>query len=78
MDVTLRLLRQGKRLSQPGAGKAVGVSGATIARWENGQAEPSTTDGERYASVLGISQEEFNRLIRVAQDERREKESASA
>lgn len=73
MEVTLRLLRQARRLTLRDAGKAVGVSSQTISRWESGQTEPGAREAARYAEVLGVSHAEFVRMLEAAQ-----KEGASA
>ena len=42
----------------------VGVSVTYVSRWESGQRTPNSVDGEKYAKVLGISQEEVSAIIR--------------
>lgn len=56
-------LRGQRHQSQAGAAAAVGVSQATLSRWENGEAEPNSEYRAAYAKALGITVEELGRII---------------
>jgi len=56
-------LREGRFTSQGEAAKAIGVSQATLSRWESGEAEPSGEYRTAYASALGIQVAELGRVV---------------
>lgn len=60
-----RLRGAGSNQSHDFLGKELGVSGATIRRWENGNTAPSERDLQRFASVCELSPIEFKFLTRA-------------
>lgn len=50
----MRRRREAKRLTLTALGAAVGVSEATIRRWEDGSAAPGYARGVRLARALGL------------------------
>ncbi len=57
MALNFDLARKRRRyleLTQAQVGEAVGVTGVTISRWENGEREPRSTELVAWAMVLGL------------------------
>jgi len=52
---SLRARRQARGMTQAKLGEAVGLSHATISRWERGHAVPADRHKVRLAQVLGVS-----------------------
>lgn len=59
----LARLREARFPSQADAAAAVGVSQATLSRWETGEAEPSGEYRTAYANALGIQVAELGRIV---------------
>ena len=55
----IRFYRERKILTQPKLAKKIGVSIATLWRWENNQREPRASDIQKLCRVLGASEEEL-------------------
>lgn len=57
MDLSnrIRLARKNKHLSQDFMAEQLGVSRQAISRWENGQAQPSTKNIMKIATLLDIT-----------------------
>ena len=55
----LRLLREGRGLSQLALATLIGVEQSTVARWEQG-AKPRETHARALASALGISVDDLD------------------
>lgn len=50
----LRKYRKDNKLSQDEAGQRIGVTGATVSRWENGVRAPDYEDLKKIEAVFGI------------------------
>jgi transcriptional regulator with XRE-family HTH domain len=55
----------GERLSPEALGSRLGVSGATIRRWETGQSNPNEEDLGRLADVCRLSEQQGEFLLRL-------------
>ena len=59
----LLALRKQSGLSQEELGLELGVSRQTVSKWENGSADPSTTNLLALAKLYGVAAEELLRGI---------------
>ena len=65
MDIgkKLRDARNAAKLTQESAAESLGVSRQTVSKWENGSADPSTTNLLALAKLYGVAAEELLRGI---------------
>jgi transcriptional regulator with XRE-family HTH domain len=56
----LRLLREGRGLTQDALAKRLGVATSTVARWEHAGRTPRPMNAARLASALGISVDDLD------------------
>ena len=56
-------LRKNAGLSQNELGKKLGVSGKAVSKWENGSADPSTTNLLALAKLYGVEAENLLRGV---------------
>ena len=65
MDIgkKLRDARNAAGLTQESAAESLGVSRQTVSKWENGSADPSTTNLLALAKLYGVAAEELLRGI---------------
>ena len=67
MDVSvgtrLRVLRKDAGLTQAQLAQRIDVSSKTVSKWENGSADPSTTNLLALAKLYGVAAEELLRGI---------------
>ncbi|MGE5801594.1 MAG: helix-turn-helix domain-containing protein [Gemmatimonadota bacterium] len=59
LDTRIRSWRKLRKLSQRALGALIGVSGATVAQWENGSTSPTQGNLEKLAGALGLTMEQF-------------------
>ena len=59
----IRELRTRSNLTQADLGKLVGVSMQAVSKWENGTAEPSTSNLLALAKLFNVSAEELLREV---------------
>ena len=65
MDIgkKLRDARNAAKLTQESAAESLGVSRQTVSKWENGSADPSTTNLLALAKLYGVAAEDLLRGI---------------
>ena len=65
MDIGKKLkdARNAAGLTQESAAESLGVSRQTVSKWENGSADPSTTNLLALAKLYGVAAEELLRGI---------------
>ncbi len=51
----VRILRQGKGVTQPELARRVGVSQPVVSKWERGRSTPQQVTVQRVAKALGVS-----------------------
>lgn len=56
-------LRESKFDNQGQASEAIGISQATLSRWETGESEPHPEYRAAYAKALGITVQELGKII---------------
>lgn len=60
--MTLKQLREEKKMSQAKLASLVGVKQVTISQYENGSRKPDLTKAKKMSDALGISLDDFFRL----------------
>ena len=65
MDIgkKLRDARNAAKLTQESAAESLGVSRQTVSKWENGSADPSTTNLLALAKLYGVTAEDLLRGV---------------
>ena len=61
----IRRHRQSCRMTQEFVAEAMGVSRQAVSKWENGTADPSTSNLLKLADLYGVAPEELIRSIRA-------------
>ncbi|HKP08304.1 MAG TPA: helix-turn-helix transcriptional regulator [Microbacterium sp.] len=59
LDDRIRSWRKCRKLSQRALGAKIGVSGASIAQWEDGSTSPTHANLEKLVSSLELTMEQF-------------------
>lgn len=68
IGLTIKHLRRERGVKAKDLAAELGTAPATLSRWETGRAKPTVQHLERIASVLALSPEESQQLMRLAED----------
>lgn len=70
--ITLKEMREDKKMSQKDLGTKIGVSQETISQYESGNRRPTITTSKKIADIFGITLDDFFMLLPFQNEIRKE------